>query len=137
MQADSRQLPKRTATRRKATRAIGIAVLDGRTYEGQLARRMRAAFREQIGNPNPVEAALIDRAVMLSLQIARLDKAAAENGGQFEKWQSDIYLAWSNSLVRTLVRLGLAPKSKARRADAGFDHSFVDRFASADADAAA
>ena len=139
MQPDSRPLPQRTPARRKATKATGIAVLDGRTYEGRLARQLREGFRAQIGTPNPVEAALIDRAVMLSLQIARLDAGAAENGGQFEKWQSDIYLAWSNSLVRTLAQLGLAPKmSKAKRAAGGYDHSlFMERFATSDADAAA
>ncbi len=128
--------PGKPPPKRNYCKRTGLALLDGRTPEGRLAKRLREGFTGQIGSPNPVETALIERAVMLSLQIARFDKAAAENGGKFEKHQSDVYLAWSNTLVRTLAQLGLAPRTSKAKRQAGYDHSvFLDRFVSAPADA--
>jgi hypothetical protein len=54
--------------------------------------------------------ALIDRAAMLTLHLARMDAKAIE-AGEFSDHASRQYLAWSNTLTRTLKALGLEPAS--------------------------
>ena len=65
------------------------------------------------GNPSKVQAALIERAARLTLLVEMMDAQAIENGGMTER-DGRSYLAWSNSLTRTLRELGLksaAPKA--------------------------
>ena len=48
--------------------------LDGRTLEAQFINRVREELRGQIGNPTPVQELLIDRAALLSLRLAQIDR---------------------------------------------------------------
>ena len=64
------------------------------------------------GNPSHVQRTLIERAARLALYVEMMDARALESGGMTER-DSRQYLAWSNSLTRTLERLGL--KSAAQK----------------------
>ena len=59
------------------------------------------------GKPSATQQMLIERAAQLTLQVAQLDAKIATPGGLTER-DHRAYLAWSNSLVRTLRTLGLA-----------------------------
>lgn len=70
-------------------------------------RDVRAELVAHVGgNPTATQKALIERAVWLSLHVAQLDAKAAEGRGLTEH-DSRTYLAWSNSLTRTLAQIGL------------------------------
>lgn len=82
-----------------------LAKLDGRTKEARLVRQVRRDLLAQVGgNPTAVQRALIERAVQLHLQVANMDRRTAE-GRAMTDLDSRTYLAWSNSLVRTLREL--------------------------------
>ena len=95
------------------TRSIGaysrphrLAKLDGRTREACLIRDTRKRLIEHVGgSPSAVQLALIDRAAMLTLRVAQLD--AKLDAGSLTDHDHRHYLAWSNSLTRTLAQLGL------------------------------
>ena len=79
---------------------------DGRSPEAVLLRRTKAALVKHIGGkPTTTQRALIDRAGMLTVHIARMDEAAMKNGG-FGDLASRQYLAWSAHLTRTMKLLG-------------------------------
>ena len=85
-----------------------LAKLDGRTREARLMRGTRAALIAHVGGrPSVVQQTLIERACQLQIRIAMMDRAFADGGGQTEH-DSRTYLAWSNSLTRTLRELGIA-----------------------------
>jgi hypothetical protein len=89
------------------SRPHALAKVDGRTREARLMQRVRAELVSHVGNrPSATEMALIDRAAWLSLHVAQLDARAAE-GRAFTEHDARTYLAWSNSLARTLRQLGL------------------------------
>jgi hypothetical protein len=58
------------------------------------------------GRPSVVQQTLIERACQLQIRIAMMDRDFAAGGGQTEH-DSRTYLAWSNSLTRTLRELGV------------------------------
>jgi hypothetical protein len=71
-------------------------------------RETRAELAAHVGGrPTAVQSALIERAAQLSLRIAAMDRRFAELGKQTDH-DSRTYLAWSNSLTRTLAQLGVA-----------------------------
>src|SRR5438067_1847659 len=83
--------------------------IDGRTREAALMRSIRKELSEHVGGrPTAVQRALIERCVWLSLRLALLDRKIA-SGSVFTQIDSNTYLAWSNSLTRTLSRLGVEP----------------------------
>jgi len=83
-----------------------------RTREGQAAKRFRAELLAHLcGAPSP-QRALIEQAVQIKLRLAVMDHAFAGTSAM-TLHNSRTYLAWSNSLVRTLRTLGL--KSHAER----------------------
>jgi hypothetical protein len=95
------------------TRQIGpysrphrLASIDGRTKEAALMRHTRAALIAHVGQPSAVQAALIERAVWLTLGCAQLDRKLA-NGVAFTQHDHNSYISWSNALSRTLRALGL------------------------------
>ena len=92
--------------------------LDQRSREARLLREFRAALVQHIGGlPSTVETGLIERAAQLQLRLALFDAKFAELGEMTEH-DSRTYLAWSNSLSRTLGLLGLKPaKPEALTAD--------------------
>ena len=93
------------------SRSGPLARIDGRSREGRLLRSVRAELVRHIGgNPSATERALIERAVWLSLRVAQLDAKMAA-GNSFSDHDSRTYLAWSNSLARTLREVGLRPSA--------------------------
>ena len=58
------------------------------------------------GKPSAPQRALIERAVWLTLAVARLDAQMLAKGGLTDHASRE-YLAWSNTLTRTLRTLGL------------------------------
>ena len=77
-------------------------------------RETRAELAAHVGGrPTAVQSALIERACQLTLRIVTMDRKFAEIGEQTDH-DSRTYLAWSNSLTRTLAQLGVAGASAAR-----------------------
>jgi hypothetical protein len=94
--------------------SLSLAKLDGRTREARLMRETRAALTAHVGGaPSATQRALIERACQLTLRLAAMDQRFADTGGQTDH-DSRVYLAWSNSLTRTLREIGL--KGAAERA---------------------
>ena len=82
--------------------------LDGRTREGRLLRRVRAELTAHVGGkPSAPQRMLIERATTLSLYVEMLDRKVMQ-GGTMTEHDSRTYLAWSNSLTRTLRELGFS-----------------------------
>ncbi len=80
---------------------------DGRSADAVLLRRTKAALCAHVGGkPSATQRALIDRAAQLTLHVARMDARAMEDGGLSDHATRE-YLAWSNTLSRTLALLGL------------------------------
>ena len=82
-----------------------------------MLRAIRAELLKHVGStPSATQKALVDRASWLSLHVAMLDAKAIAAGGMPTDLDSRQYLAWSNTLTRTLTAIGLksaaqAPKS--------------------------
>lgn len=84
-----------------------LARLDGRTREGRLLRRVRSDLTAHVGGkPSAPQRMLIERAATLALHVGTLDRKVLESGVMTEH-DSRVYLAWSNSLTRTLRELGV------------------------------
>jgi hypothetical protein len=84
-----------------------MAKLDQRTKEARLVREARAALIAHVGGtPSAVQSKLSGQAVQIRLRLAVMDKRFAETGAQTDH-DSRTYLAWSNSLTRTLRELGV------------------------------
>lgn len=91
------------------SRPATLAKLDQRTKEARLVRETRAELVAHVGGkPSATQRALIERAVQLTLRVALMDRKFTEAGHTSER-DSREYLAWSNSLARTLREIGLKP----------------------------
>jgi hypothetical protein len=96
------------------TKAIGpysrpttLRKLDQRTREAKHMQAVRRELTAHVGGaPSATQRALIDRFAWLSLHVAMLDAKTAERGEMTEH-DSRTYLAWSNSLSRSLRALGI------------------------------
>jgi hypothetical protein len=112
--------PAETAPKRRRARRVGpnsrrsaLAALDQRTREARLLRRMEAELTRHVGGtPSATQRALIARCAMLTLHVAMLDGRALQSGGMTAHDQR-AYLAFSNSLSRSLRDLGLDPAAAA------------------------
>ncbi len=96
-----------------------LAKLDGRTREARLMAHMRKELSDHVGgSPSATQRALIERAVNIAVRLAVMDQQFAETRVQTE-CDSRTYLAWSNTLTRTMRELGLkaAPKPARTIAD--------------------
>lgn len=70
-------------------------------------KALRRQLLDQLGeSPTASQRVLVERVVNLQLSVARIEAKAAEGGGMSEH-DTRVYLAWSNSLTRTLRALGL------------------------------
>ena len=85
-----------------------LARVDGRTRQAAVLNRVRNQLTEHIGNPNIVEKMMIERCAWLAVRLAMLDRKI-ESGKDLTLVDSNTYLAWHNSFVRTLSRLGIRP----------------------------
>src|SRR4051812_11445173 len=92
---------------RRGRRSGPHGAVDGRSADGRLLRRVREELTAHLGaKPSAVQLGLVERAAWLSLHLSRMDAAMAE-GGLASEHASRHYLAWSNSLSKTLRHLGL------------------------------
>jgi hypothetical protein len=92
-----------------------LAKVDGRTSHAAVMRRVRAELTAHVGgHPTAIQRALIERIVWLSLKLAMLDEKLA-TGKDFTEVDSNTYLAWNNSCVRTLARLNETSRRSSTR----------------------
>ena len=83
-----------------------LAKMDGRSREARMVRDTRAELVAHVGGkPSAVQRALIERAAVLTLQVSLMDAKQAD-GGLTER-DGRQYLAWVNTLSRTLRQLGM------------------------------
>jgi hypothetical protein len=88
------------------SKEIVLARPDGRSREARLLKQVRQQLTRQLGGRlTPAQTALIERAAMLQLRCAVLDGKVF--AGTFSEYDAKTYLAFSNSLTRTLKALGL------------------------------
>jgi hypothetical protein len=113
----------RTSAERQRRDRYSIAVrwagLTTDAREGKFLAGVRADLVRHVGGaPSVTQRVLIERASMLTLQLARMDAKALEAGAMSDH-DARVYLAWSNTLTRTLRTLGLegAPKPAPSLAD--------------------
>jgi len=79
------------------------------TREGELFRRVVRQLQHHVGGtPSHAQELLIGRIAWLSVHLARMDQRILESGEMSEHTGKQ-YLAWSNSITRGLVALGLQP----------------------------
>ena len=98
---------------RPYSRPDAFAKIDGRTWQAKLVRETRADLLAHVGsNPSATQRALIDRCAWLTLHIAQIDRRTAD-GKAMTPHDAATYLAWSNSLSRTLTRIGLKSAASA------------------------
>src|SRR5215471_8279475 len=91
------------------SRGHRLVNLDGRTQEAALMQRVRDELLAHLGhNPSTVERVMSERCCFLQLRLSMLDKKLL-SGKDFTQIDSNVYLAWNNSLIRTLVKLGINP----------------------------
>jgi hypothetical protein len=91
-----------------------VSLIDGRSREAQLMKRVRAELVAHVGgNPGAVQRQLIERACRLTLQLEFMDERIM-HGEALGPAQHNHYLAWSNALTRTLARLGVKPAAAAK-----------------------
>lgn len=91
-----------------------LANVDGRTREARLMRDTRAELVAHVGgSPSATQRALIESAVQLSLRIALMDQEFARTG-EMPDHTARSYLAWQNTLARTVTRLGIKAAPQVR-----------------------
>ena len=89
-----------------------LARLDGRSREARFRKSLRHELVEHVGGkPSATQSALIEMAVDLSLQIELMKLARAADGA-LTSHDHRVFLAWSNTLNRTMRQLGLHGVSK-------------------------
>lgn len=106
--SETRPLLRRAIRGRRLPESLQTAVrLDRRTVIGRDAVAFRKSLLAHVGGqPSAAQAGLIDIAVQLRMRVVAMDAKFAERGEQ-SAHDAKQYLAWSNSLSRTLIRLGL------------------------------
>jgi hypothetical protein len=112
---------------------IVLARPSGRTKEGRLLRQIRSALFSHFGGESkltPPQRMLVERACMLQLRVATLDRKIRD--GTFSEYDSKTYLAFSNSLARTLKTLGVEPRSALPTKPASLSDYFRSKEAAAD-----
>jgi hypothetical protein len=96
------------------SKEIVLARPDGRTKEARLLHQMRSALFTHLGGEDklsPPQRVLVERAAMLQLRCAVLDGKVLD--ATFSEYDAKTYLAFSNSLTRTMEALGLSPTAPA------------------------
>ena len=92
------------ARTRPYSRPSVLAGIDHRTREGRIMAGVRAELTEHVGgSPSATQRVLIERAAQLTLRLAMLEARPSP----MDDHAANQYLAWSNSLVRLMARLGM------------------------------
>ena len=90
------------------SKEIVLARPDKRTREARLLKQMRTELTRHLGGQlSPPQRVLVERAAILQLRCAKFDQKILD--GTFSEYDSKVFLAFSNSLTRTLKALGLEP----------------------------
>ena len=86
-----------------------LALLDGRSWQWKFLKARRAELAAHLGpNLGCVQERLIERCAWLQLKLTMLDRRLVEDEGRaFTQQDNNSYLAWNNSLARTLALLGV------------------------------
>src|SRR5438045_4130280 len=96
------------------SREIVFARPDRRTKEARLLKQMRQELTRHLGGKlTPPQRVLVERAAMLQLRCAKFDEKIFN--GTFSEYDSKVFLAANNSLVRTLKALGIAGTPEAEK----------------------
>jgi hypothetical protein len=97
---------------RANSRPHRFASIDKRTAEGRLFDSFRQELIAHVGgNPNVVQSSIIERCAWVRLRIALMDEKMLAGG--LTDQDSNVYLAWANTLRRLLSALGVDPASAA------------------------
>jgi hypothetical protein len=107
---------KRTSAQRqrrdKYSAPVRKAGVTLRTIEGRFIRDVRSDLIKHVGGtPSTTQRVLIERAVMLTVQLARMDAKSLSEGAMSGHATAE-YLAWSNTLTRTMKALGIKGASE-------------------------
>jgi hypothetical protein len=78
--------------------------LDRRTRLGRAAHAFRLALIDHVGEPDIVQREVIERCVWLFVRCQLMDFRIAM--GEDTEYDAKMYCAWSQSLQRSLLRLG-------------------------------
>ncbi len=93
--------------RRQRGVTVKVRVLDRRTKESATYRETVDSLTKHLGGQvSATQRCLIERAAMLTVHLARLDKRSLEAGAMSET-DAKSYLAWTGTMVRTMAQLGL------------------------------
>lgn len=88
-----------------------LTQLDRRSHEARLLRAFRQELTAHVGGaPTATQRVLIDRAAVLQLRLALMDRASLTTPGMTEKNGRE-YVCWTNALTRVLNALGPAVKA--------------------------
>jgi hypothetical protein len=99
------------------SRLLARGCVDGRSREGRYLAACRAELVPHVGgNPSATQRVTIDRVAWLRLHVMLLDEKVA-GGKALTEHDRRTYCAFSNSLVRAMRELGMAPAA-ARPLDA-------------------
>jgi hypothetical protein len=84
-----------------------VLTMDHRTKAARGLRVLERRLLAEIGpNPSMAARALVSQALQLKIRLLEFDRSFT-TGGALSVHDSRVYLAWSNSYVRTLKALGL------------------------------
>lgn len=101
--------PKRNPRRTDVSRWPMRWAKASRTKEGELYRAtVRQLTAHLGGRPSVAEALLIGRAAWMQVHMAHIDERAMKDGGLSPHAVRE-YLAWANSMTRTLALIGMKP----------------------------
>jgi hypothetical protein len=86
----------------------GLTKMDGRTREARFVRDLRASLIRHVGSsPSATQAALITMAVDTAFEIELMKRRRAERDATLSMHDHRAFLAYQNTLRRTLAQLGM------------------------------
>jgi len=104
---DKRPRKRMTPVLGPFSRALRRGAIDNRSREGRFLSAARHRLSQHLGgDPSTTQLVLIDRIAWLMLHCFMLDQRIAA-GGDWGENDRKCYLAFSNSLVRSLREIGL------------------------------
>jgi hypothetical protein len=112
------------------TKLSGTKTLRATRTAAETTKQAATDKAQRRTTPSPVEAQLIIRAARLACHLEIWDERTIPNGGAFTATGHNHYIAWSNSLTRTLARLGMQPAEANEPPGAALDrhlHMLVER----------
>ena len=94
-----------------------LSDVDGRTKLGRITNELRRELYDHLGGaPNAVERALVEQCVTLRAKTAMIDARIID--GTANEMETAHYIAWCNSLRRSLAALNFGEAAKLIRSTA-------------------